>query len=40
MEADVIVDRNMVTCSYYGAVGEFMRTVVALCEERARLAVS
>lgn len=40
VEADVIVDRNMVTCSYYGAVGEFMRTVVALCEERARLAVS
>ena len=39
-EADVIVDRNMVTCSYYGAVGEFMRTVVSLCEERGGMATS
>ncbi len=37
-EADVIVDRNMVTCSYYGAVGPFMQTVIALCEERSSLA--
>ena len=37
-EADVIVDRNMVTCSYYGAVGPFMQTVIALCEDRSRLA--
>ena len=34
VEADVIVDRNMVTCSYYGAVGAFMKTVIALCDER------
>lgn len=39
-EADVVVDRNMVTCSYYGAVGPFMQTVIALCEERSRLAPS
>jgi protease I len=37
-DADVIVDRNMVTCSYYGAVGPFMRTVIELCDERTRLA--
>jgi protease I len=37
-DADVIVDRNMVTCSYYGAVGPFMHTVITLCEERGRLA--
>jgi protease I len=37
-DADVIVDRNMVTCSYYGAVGPFMRTVIELCGERTRLA--
>ena len=39
-EADVIVDRNMVTCSYYGAVGPFMRTVIEVCEERSSLASS
>ncbi len=37
-EADVIVDRNMVTCSYYGAVGPFMKTVIELCGERSTLA--
>ena len=37
-DADVIVDRNMVTCSYYGAVGPFMRTAIELCGERTRLA--
>jgi protease I len=37
-DADVIVDHNMVTCSYYGAVGPFMQTVIALCGERTRLA--
>jgi protease I len=39
-EADVIVDRNIVTCSYYGAVGPFMHTVIELCEERTRRAAS
>jgi protease I len=38
VEADVIVDRNMVTCSYYGAVGAFMKTVIALCDERRLMA--
>jgi protease I len=34
-EADVVVDGNLVTCSYYGEVGMFMQTVIALAEERA-----
>lgn len=40
VEADVIVDRNMVTCSYYGAVGAFMQAVIGLCEERRLLALA
>lgn len=32
--ADVVVDGNIVTCSYYGEVGLFMQTVIALQEER------
>ena len=38
LEEDVVVDRNMVTCSYYGAVGPFMKTVIALCEQRRLIA--
>lgn len=38
VDADVIVDANMVTCSYYGAVGAFMKAVIALCEERRLMA--
>ena len=34
VEAGVVVDDNIVTCSYYGEVGAFMRTVLALVEER------
>jgi protease I len=35
VDAGVVVDDNIVTCSYYGEVGAFMRTVLALVEERA-----
>lgn len=35
IDADVIVDRNMVTCSYYGEVGAFMRAVIELVEAHA-----
>jgi protease I len=34
-DADVVVDDNIVTCSYYGEVGQFMRTVIDLVAERA-----
>ncbi len=34
VDADVIVAGNIVTCSYYGEVGAFMRTVIDLVEER------
>jgi len=40
VDAEVIVDRNMVTCSYYGAVGAFMKTVIELCAERQMMAAS
>ena len=33
-DADVVVDDNIVTCRYYGAVGLFLETVIALAEER------
>jgi protease I len=36
VDASVVVDDNIVTCSYYGEVGAFMRTVLTLVEERAR----
>lgn len=39
VDASVIVDENMVTCSYYGEVGAFMKTVVGLVEERTRMGV-
>ncbi len=34
VDADVVVDDNIVTCSYYGEAGLFMQTVIALAEER------
>ncbi len=34
VDADVVVDANIVTCSYYGEVGLFMRTVIAIAEQR------
>jgi protease I len=34
VDADVVVDHNIVTCSYYGEVGAFMKIVIALVEER------
>jgi protease I len=40
VEATVIVDENMVTCSYYGEVGAFMKTVIDLVDKRARTAVA
>lgn len=39
VEGWVIVDDNMVTCSYYGEVGGFMKTVIELVEERAAAGV-
>jgi protease I len=32
---DVVVDGNIVTCSYYGEVGAFMKAVIELAEARA-----
>lgn len=34
VDADVVVDDNIVTCSYYGEAGLFMQTVIDLAEER------
>jgi protease I len=39
VDASVVVDDNIVTCSYYGEVGAFMRTVLTLVEERAHTQV-
>ena len=36
VDAGVVVDDNIVTCSYYGEVGAFMRTVLTLVADRAR----
>ena len=36
VDAGIVVDDNIVTCSYYGEVGAFMRTVITLVEERSR----
>lgn len=35
IEADVVVDGNIITCSYYGQVGKFMRAVFDTVERRA-----
>jgi len=32
LDADVVVDDNIVTCSYYGEVGAFMQTVIDLLD--------
>jgi protease I len=34
-EKDVVVDENIITCSYYGYVGRFMQAVFATVEARA-----
>ena len=39
VDAGVVVDDNIVTCSYYGEVGAFMRTVLTLVGERAHTKV-
>jgi len=33
IEADVVTDGNIITCSYYGQVGKFMRAVFAAVEK-------
>ncbi|MGH2941483.1 MAG: DJ-1/PfpI family protein [Solirubrobacteraceae bacterium] len=38
VDATIVVDDNIVTCSYYGEVGAFMKTVIALVKRRARVA--
>jgi protease I len=35
IDASVVVDENIVTCSYYGEVGAFMETVIALVRARS-----
>jgi protease I len=35
VEADVVVDGNIITCSYYGQVGKFMRAVFDTVNRRA-----
>jgi protease I len=37
IDAEVIVDDNIITCSYYGYVGKFMLAVFAAVERRATL---
>jgi protease I len=36
VDATIVVDDNIVTCSYYGEVGAFMHTVITLVDERSR----
>ena len=40
VDAAVVVDDNIVTCSYYGEVGPFMKTAIGLVQQRARAVVS
>jgi protease I len=40
IDASVVVDENIVTCSYYGEVGAFMKTVIALVGARAHADVA
>jgi protease I len=35
IDAEVIVDKNIITCSYYGYVGKFMRAVFEAVEQQA-----
>jgi protease I len=39
VDATIVVDDNIVTCSYYGEVGAFMKTVITLVERRTRTEV-
>jgi len=39
-DAHVVVDDNIVTCSYYGEVGLFMQAFIALVDERVELAAA
>jgi protease I len=36
VDADVITDGNIITCSYYGQVGKFMQAVFAAVDARAK----
>jgi protease I len=36
IDTTIVVDDNIITCSYYGEVGAFMHTVITLAEERSR----
>lgn len=36
VEAEVVVDNNMITCSYYGSVGKFMRAVFDVNAKQSR----
>jgi protease I len=40
IDAEVIVDDNIITCSYYGYVGKFMRAVLTAVEQRAAQAAA
>ena len=40
VDAGVVVDENIVTCSYYGEVGAFMETAIALVRARAHADVA
>jgi protease I len=35
VDSDVIVDQNIITCSYYGYMGAFMRAVFETVEKLA-----
>jgi protease I len=35
IDNSIVIDDNIVTCSYYGDVGAFMKTVIALTQARA-----
>ena len=35
IDNSVVIDDNIVTCSYYGDVGAFMKTVITLAQARA-----
>jgi protease I len=38
VDARVVTDGNIITCSYYGYVGEFMRAVFAAVDIRSAVA--
>jgi protease I len=39
ISADVVTDGNIITCSYYGQVGKFMRAVFSAIERNTRESV-